>query len=146
MKISRILIWSILFLVFMIVFSATIPLTIQVEYYYPCRNLSQVENLLPLICGGEIKVTFKLRDNILVAEVEDVDFTVAKSLSGNTRVLNKELWSLFLVCCEMKLPPQRVVNITSVVMGVIIALLLSTITSSIITCILAKVVSRKNKT
>lgn len=139
MKMSRTLVWSIAFLVSMIAFSATVtPLTVRVEYYYPCRDLNQVKSILPLVCASGSRVVFKLVNTTLVAEVEGVEFRVAEPSPKEVRVHNKELWILFLACCEARIPPQRHVDITSIAMGVAVASLLSVITACTVTYVLAR--------
>lgn len=146
MRVSGKLAWCIVFLVSMIVFSTIItPLTVQVEYYYPCREPSEIKDILPLTCGSETKVVFRLKDSMITAEIEEMEFRVVELSPRGTRVLNRDLWILFLACCEARIPPQRHIDMTSIAIGIAIAFLLSTVTSCTITYILARTMSRRTR-
>lgn len=140
MKITKPVFVSITFLVSMIVLSVTlVPATLETRYYWPCMDPGSLKDLVPISCGRETKVVFKLEEERIVAEIEDLVFEVAIISNNTITPVNKELWGMFQACCIERSPPRKEVVVESIVKGLLIATILSAIFSLVSSYVFSKI-------
>jgi len=103
-----------------------VPKNTYVEYVYPCKDVAQLDKILPFACG---KTVFRYEQGKLVAYVEDVVIDIAIAVNGSLSPLNEEMFSFYQYCCEMKYEPRKVIDMASLAKNLALALLISAIPS-----------------
>jgi hypothetical protein len=144
---SPVLIAGIVFIVSMTLLSALItPLFATVKYVSVCSNPKSLVNILPLRCGRSTLVTFRLNGNTVVAEIDELEMTVATITGGHVIVKDKYLWEMLQACCNITYPPEKHVDLAGLVKGVLVSALISTLISVISARAITSLVRRRSNT
>jgi len=105
-----------------------VPSNTHIEYVYPCKDVAQLDRVLPLACG---KTVFKYEQGKLVASVEDVVIDVARVVNGSLLPISEEMFNFYQFCCETRYEPRKVIDMFSLAKNLVLTLLISAIPSLI---------------